>query len=61
MIDAYEAINEHPRVFCSYGNTPASALMKMALLLKKNNIKSFSSANVGYLLGEDVHYVTIYV
>ncbi len=61
MKNAYEAIMENPRVFCSYGDTPAKALKRMAKLLENKEIKYFSASDVGYIADEDIHYVTIYV
>lgn len=61
MKNAYEAINENPRVFCAYGDTPAQALKRMSKLLESNDIKFFSAAHVGFIAEEHTHYITIYV
>jgi len=61
MRTAYEAVNENPRVFVAYGETPAKALKNAARLLKKNHVDWWSSSTVNYLEGDKVFYITIYV
>lgn len=61
MRTAYEAVNESPRVFVAYGETPAKALKNAARLLKKNKIDWWSSSTVNCLDDENIFYITIYV
>lgn len=58
--DAYEAIHEHPTVFCSSGPTPADALRAMADLLAKSGVDTWSGASVNFDR-EGTHYLTIYL
>ena len=61
MSIAYEAVNENPQVFCSYGTTPAKALKAMSKLLKEHNIQWWSAAVVGKIDEDDMYYMTIYI
>lgn len=56
---AYEADNEQPRVFCSYGTTPAMALYNMGDIIALNGIESWTASAVN--IDEDgVCHLTIY-
>ena len=58
--DSYVAEAETPRVFCSFGPTPAAALTAMATLLKKEGIETWSASAVSFD-EEGTHYLTIYL
>jgi hypothetical protein len=60
----YEAINENPRVFVAYGETPAQVLINMSSIFDKNNIDWWSSATVQVSQFDDddyKFYMVVYV
>ena len=61
MNTAYEAVNENPRVFVAYGETPARALKNAARLLKNNKIDWWSASTVNHLDDENIFCISIYV
>ena len=57
---AYEAVNENPRVFVAFGETPAKALKGMAKVLKDNDIRWWSASHVDEM-EDGMFYINIYV
>jgi hypothetical protein len=60
----YEAVNENPRVFVAYGETPAQVLINMSSILDNNDILWWSSASVQVSEFDDddyKFYMVVYV
>lgn len=57
---AYEAVNDNPRVFVAFGETPSKALKQMAKILKRENIEWWSASHVDEM-EDGTFYINIYV
>lgn len=60
VVNAWEAVNENPLVFCSYGKSPSEALDAMSKILRENSVHIWTAANTEFD-DEGVCYLTIYV
>ena len=47
--NAYEAVNEDPRVFVAYGGTPAKCLKHMSTLLDESGVDFWVASRVDYI------------
>lgn len=57
---SYEAVNDNPRVFVAFGETPAKALKNMAKILKRNDIVWWNASSVDYIDDDELFYMTVY-